>query len=303
MADGSVNVEAKPTASEASAEKPTKKRVRLKQAREQSSISFPYMDLEAAVSVASAILRGGGVAVTREQLAGLLNMTPTSGTFLMKVGSARIFGLLTYAVGKYELTNLGFAALDSSDDKRRRALADAFLAVPLYKRVYDEFRGRQLPPRPHGLEQAFLKFGVAPKQTGNARQVFDRAAKQAGFFLTGQERLIEPIIGPMPTGGGRAASPPPPSGDDDIGRSEPPARTPPGLHPFIQGLLETLPEPATNWAAEGRTKWLQAAAHCFDLMYKGHAQIIVSNATESAKRDEPSGLPFEAASNIPAGKG
>jgi hypothetical protein len=47
------------------------------------------------------------------------------------------------------------------------------------------------------------------------------------------------------------------------------------LHPFIQGLLDSLPEPETNWAEEGRTKWLQAAANIFDLMYKGDASITV----------------------------
>jgi hypothetical protein len=48
-----------------------------------------------------------------------------------------------------------------------------------------------------------------------------------------------------------------------------------GLHPFIQGLLDTLPEPGTNWAVEGRAKWLQAAGNIFDLMYKGDGEITV----------------------------
>ena len=41
--------------------------------REQSTIQFPYMDLETAITVAGAILRGGGVALSRDQLAGLMN--------------------------------------------------------------------------------------------------------------------------------------------------------------------------------------------------------------------------------------
>jgi hypothetical protein len=49
------------------------------------------------------------------------------------------------------------------------------------------------------------------------------------------------------------------------------------FHPFIQGLLDSLPEPGTNWALEGRAKWLQAAALNFDLMYKGgNGEIRVS---------------------------
>lgn len=48
------------------------------------------------------------------------------------------------------------------------------------------------------------------------------------------------------------------------------------LHPFVQGLIDALPEPGTNWTVEGRAKWLQAAANNFDLMYKGGGTIHVS---------------------------
>jgi hypothetical protein len=41
------------------------------------------------------------------------------------------------------------------------------------------------------------------------------------------------------------------------------------LHPFIQGLLDTLPTPKSEWKAENRAEWLQAAAQVFKLIYKG----------------------------------
>lgn len=40
-----------------------------------------------------------------------------------------------------------------------------------------------------------------------------------------------------------------------------------GLHPFIEGLLKTLPQPETVWELDKRAKWLQAAGHIFDLIY------------------------------------
>jgi hypothetical protein len=43
----------------------------------------------------------------------------------------------------------------------------------------------------------------------------------------------------------------------------------------VQGLLDSLPEPETNWTVDGRAKWLQAAANIFDLMYKGSGEITV----------------------------
>ena len=38
-------------------------------------------------------------------------------------------------------------------------------------------------------------------------------------------------------------------------------------HPFVEGLLKTLPPADGEWKAESRRKWLQAAANVFDLIY------------------------------------
>ena len=242
-----------------------------------SSIAFPYMDMDIAISVAQAILSAGGIPLTREQLAGVMKLQVNSGNFLSKVATGRTFGLVAYSQSKFELTNVGFAILDSDERRQRAARAEAFLNVPLYKKVYEDFRGKQLPPRPHGLEQAFARYGVSPKQVMNARLAFDRSAKQAGFFGSGPDRLIEPIIG--------AAAPFPERGKVVSDEDEQPMEKrrasakgePDGLnlHPFIEGLLGSLPEPETNWTIEGRAKWLQAAANIFDLMYKGDGQIQI----------------------------
>ena len=39
-------------------------------------------------------------------------------------------------------------------------------------------------------------------------------------------------------------------------------------HPFIEGLIRTLPEPKMEWPVEERKKWLQAASDIFDLIYQ-----------------------------------
>ncbi len=256
-----------------------KKPVPAKRAIIASSISFPYRDLDAALAVADAYIRAGGVALSSDQLAGVMGLQVGSGNFMVRVAAARMFGLMTYQNSKYEMTDLGFAALDNKDEnRRRRALAAAFLNVPLYRRTYDEFKGKQLPPRPHGLEQAFVRFGVSLKQKEAARQIFDKSAQTAGFFAAGNDRLIEPII----PGGGGFAPPPPPTDDGGNGGGQPRQSSEPSgpdtasLPPFIQVLLDALPEPGTNWAVEGRAKWLTTASNLFDLIYKGTGQITVT---------------------------
>jgi hypothetical protein len=169
--------------------------------------------------------------------------------------------------------------------------------VPLYRRVYDEFRGKQLPPRPHGLEQAFVRFGVATKLAATARVVFERAARQAGFFDAGPERLIEPIIGVASSAerGRPVIDDEPQEQDAARGSTISKVINSKALHPFIEGLINALPEPNTNWTLEGRAKWLQAAAHNFDLMYKGangEIKVMEVKTTEWNKAtitDEPTG--------------
>jgi hypothetical protein len=255
--------------------------------RELSTIGFPYMDLETATGVARAILNAGGVPLTRDQLGGVMDQKVTSGSFMMKLSAARMFALVEQNQGKFEITPLGFEILDKDENRQRAAKRDAFLNVPLYRKTYDDFKGKQLPPRPHGLEQAFIRFGVSSKQGQNARLVFDRSANQAGFFATGMDRLVEPIIA--------AAAPATPSLQDQKPWSPP---TPDWLaagqdvgpkaeklHPFIKGLIDALPEAGTAWSPEKRVTWLRAAANNFNLMYDGDVEIVI--AAKLTRPNEP----------------
>jgi hypothetical protein len=121
-----------------------------------------------------------------------------------------------------------------------------------------------------------VTFGVAAKQKSNARLAFDKSAAQAGFFAAGNERLIEPILAAASKTDRRAAQ--------ETEENHPTAseRRPAELHPFVQGLLGSLPEPGTNWAIEGQAKWLQAAANIFDLIYKRSGQIDIEAQSDKS---------------------
>lgn len=254
-----------------------------KRTRELSTIGFPYGDLEDAISVAAALLSVGGVPCEPDQLAGAMKHTPSSGTFRQKIATARMFGLIETAQNKYQLTQLGFAITDAGRQKAARA--DAFLNVPLYRKVYETFRNQQLPPRPLALERTFIGFGVAQKQAANARVAFDSSAQQAGYFeQSGRDRLVRPPVGTTsPTNSGAPAdaplgempTPPLPPGREKPGGAGNGGGTS-GYHPFILGLLDTLPASGTLWTIEGRAAWLEAAASTFKLIYKGEGKITIA---------------------------
>jgi len=225
--------------------------------RERSTIEFPYGDLDDAVDVAKTVHKRGGDACSLDQLAAWLSHeSVSSGTFRLKVAAARTFGLIEVERQSIVLSSLGHEVVDAT--KERGARSQAFLNVPLYRKIYDAYRGRMLPPDA-GLESMMANLGVAAKQTQKARQAFQRSADQAGLFEQGRDRLVLP------------AGAPPTKELSETG----PAATPPeevrlqGLHPFIQGLLDELPKPGSAWPEGKREAWLETASSIFKLIYRG----------------------------------
>lgn len=230
--------------------------------RGRSTVSFPYNDLDDVVNVAKAVHAVGGTSCEWEQLAAKLDQSSTSGTFRLRMLAAKIFNVLTYDKGNVSLTPIGTRLCDPQQEKAARA--DAFLAVPLYSKLYEKFKGATLP-QVSGLENVIVGLGVAQKQKDKARQVFQRAAKQAGFFEYGSDRLVMPSI--RASAAAPAVAPTEPPADDDTKKKKAKDEDEGELHPFIQGLLKKLPPADSEWPNDKRAKWLQAAVNIFDLMY------------------------------------
>lgn len=246
--------------------------------RERSTIGFPYLDLNDAVEVTKAVHAVGGSTCQWDQLAAHLQQSATSGQFRMRVGTAKLFGFLNYDRGTVTLTPLGMRLCDPQQEASARV--DAFLTIPLYKAIYEQYKGATLPST-SGLETAIGNLGVAPKQKGKARQVFQRSAQQAGFFSYGSERLVAPSI--------KASTKPEVLDeeelDDEDEKEKPEKPNKKHLHPLIEGLIQKLPEAETQWDLQGRRKWLLAALNIFDLMYtdsdesKGSLKIEVERSS------------------------
>ncbi len=157
---------------------------------DRSTIEFPYVDLDNAVEVAQAIYaRAGRSTCDLDELAAQMDQT-LSGSFRMKTAAARLYGF-TEKQGrdKIVLTPLGHKVVNPETEGEARAAA--FLTVPLYREIFEKYRGHLLPPT-KALEREMVTAGVAPKQADKARQTFDRSARQAGFYTHGEDRLVQP---------------------------------------------------------------------------------------------------------------
>jgi hypothetical protein len=231
--------------------------------RERSTIAFPYLPLDDSVEVAKGVYALGGATCQWDQLAAHFNVAANGGGFRARLQTAKMFGLLTYDRGTVTLTALGTRISDPAQE--RAARAESFLKIPLYNKVHEDYKNAVLPPQ-SGLEAAMVNMGVSPKQKSKARQVFERSAKQAGFFDFGTTRLVMPSIKAS-----AAATPAPLPEDEPEDEPEKKKKKTEGgreRHPLIEGLLKELPEPQTEWTTEDRKKWLEMASAIFNVVYK-----------------------------------
>jgi hypothetical protein len=233
--------------------------------REQSSILFPYLDLDVGVDVAQHMHKTRGYSsMESHELAAQMNQT-ISGAFRLKTGTARIFGL-TEKDGRdgTKLSELGRLIIEPETEKSARA--EAFMRVPLYAAIYEKYKGQRLPPM-KALEREMVALGVSSKQADKARQAFERSARQAGYFELGEDRLVRPRTD-VPSND--ASQRKPDAAADEQGNQNPGGGGGGGgdLHPFIRGLLDTLPEPGSSWSSADRKIWLGTAESIFKLIYK-----------------------------------
>lgn len=164
---------------------------------DRSTIVFPYLDLDTAVAVARAVYERAGLGDCEvDELAAQMQQT-VSGAFRLKTATAKTFGVLEKGDrGSFKLSDLGRRIV--SPETEDGARVDAFLNIPLYKAIFEKYRGHLLPPT-KALEREMVNLGVAPKQADKARQTFERSARQADFFGHSEGRLVQPRLDRNPS--------------------------------------------------------------------------------------------------------
>lgn len=239
---------------ESSAEPPSPEVGDLIGPRQKSTIRFPYNDLGDVEGLAILMHERRGREADIATLAADADTENTS-SFRSKINAGVIFGLFETIRGEgaLRLTSLGERMADP--DVRETARVEAFLHVPLYRKVFDHYHGSRMPGD-QGLEAELQRMGVAPKQAPRARQAMARSAEVAGFYGAGRDRLVEPSprrVGGGTNGGANAEETRAP--EEGQGR-----RSGPTIsvmeHPLILGLLQVLPDPGQPLSATRRQEWI-----------------------------------------------
>lgn len=248
--------------------------------RQRSTIAFPYMDYEDAAAVARAIHTnvGHGRCSASGQLASWMGQSAKSSGFRTQMATARLFGLIeSDDADSYRLTELGRRVVDH--DQARGAKAEAFLRVPLFKALYEKYKGGVTPPTA-ALEREIVELGVAEKQKARARQTFEASAAQAGFREQGQNKLVLPGIAvnldtARQQDSGRKG-PDDPDGPSDL-----------SLDPLLIALLKKIPQQGAQWPADKRLRWFKTFAMNVSQVYDEDDEPV---ELEISLRDPAHGL-------------
>ena len=230
--------------------------------RERSKVRFPYINLDQTVVLAQTVYNEYGGGCELSQLAASLGTTVTSSKFRNQMSAAKMFGMIEPRSKTVKLTDLGVAVADPN--QRAEAKVRAFLSVPLYQKLYENFNGQMLPQET-GLEAEMCKLGVTAKSVSRARQVFQKSATSAGFFASGRDRLVKPALSQ-----GDQTTPEIDETDEQSaakdGSQRELNRQAGHPDPLLGGLLSKLPHEKPFTPSE-RAQWLELAKLALDMVY------------------------------------
>lgn len=129
---------------------------------------FPRRTLDQALRIPRALReKNGGKPWPAAEIAKVLSVGADSANFFYLTSASKQYGLTegtSRSRGSISLTDLGRRAVyPSSPEEERQALRDAFLHVPLFRRVLEHYDGNNLPEKRYRENTLFTQFDLDPK--------------------------------------------------------------------------------------------------------------------------------------------
>jgi hypothetical protein len=178
----------------------------------RSATTYPYYDLEEAEKFARGIASTGGTEASEEDVMKAIGLaSTTTRAWSYRLSSAREFGLVTRGArsdGKLILTELGKQVVSpSSAPEQRAARLAAFLTPKLYKKLFDQYKGLEIP-KPEFVQNALKsKHGLLDTVLATAAEAFIKSARYAG--AVGLDHRLTGDAGTSAATNGAEVPPPP----------------------------------------------------------------------------------------------
>jgi predicted nucleotide-binding protein len=213
--------------------------------------NFPKLTLEQAVDLPNALQRNGGNPLSVIDLATAISKSPGSSYIRTLNAAASAYGLTG---GSYKTTftmkPLGQAIVSPvSPDERVARLVTAALTPPLFKQVYDYYKGKKVPDRQFLVNTVVREFKVPQGSADAFADIFLANLRFVGLIRStpGGEWLANE---PDPSTAGVPTVPDP--GDVDTVAGEGRADEPSLFEPEVPTDSNTTPRPAADGAKRKR---------------------------------------------------
>src|SRR5271166_703545 len=147
---------------------------------------FPKHSLKAALRVPLALEeKNSGNPMPPTDVAIAIEKSPGSSDFRMLLSSSIKYGLST---GSYNQSKVALTALardivaPTSDDAKNRALFQSALMPPLFKSIFESYKGKKVPDMQFFQNALVRDFGVSRDQAARCATVFYENADHLGLI-------------------------------------------------------------------------------------------------------------------------
>lgn len=154
--------------------------------RERSAL-YPMITVDECFDIIELVEKKGGKVHASSSIAQVLGVSEKTNSFRSKISTLRQYGLIAGNQGTYKLTDISTDYLYPTDDKQRKnAKLQAFLNVPLYKKLIEKYENQALPAMDK-LANILLgkEFGLTKNTKDSAVEYFVKSLEQLGLLVNG----------------------------------------------------------------------------------------------------------------------
>lgn len=163
------------------------KNVQAKKQREKSAL-YPAVTIAECYEFIKNIDSLGGKAVSYATILGFLGLTsPSTKSFLNKIGASKQYGLITTGSSTAQLTDMAKRILypTHGESESNQLLIEAFANPPLYAKLIERFIDKALPPKNQLSNILFNEYRIIKQVKDKAAECFIESADYLGLLKNG----------------------------------------------------------------------------------------------------------------------
>lgn len=154
--------------------------------RERSAL-YPTITVNECFEIIETIGKIGGKVYSNGSIAQALGMSEKTNSYRAKISTLRQYGLISGAQGTLKLTPVSNDYLyPTEDEQKKNAKIEAFLSVPLHKKIIEKYENQALP-QVDRLANVLLgkEFGLTRNTKDSAVEIFVKSLEQLNLLTNG----------------------------------------------------------------------------------------------------------------------